>query len=948
MNQQAIEDLIAEFEQRLLAGDDPDILEFADPGDPNLAILFDELLHTDLELRLRLGQGKKVEDYVNRFPELQERQDLLTELLKTEYKVRSKFEPGLRLQEFADRFPQLYQALPTASRFSHSTVASSSENYSTHDVEQSCSDFSSRFRKKQLYKQGGLGNIWLAFDRELNRTVVIKEIKEKFNHSAAHRARFKREQVITSKLDHPGIASIYGVGHFADGSPYFAMQFIDGSTMTDAVDRFHRRSHVSRVDRQLEFRRLLQHFIDACNTIDYAHSQNIVHRDIKPSNIMIGQFGETFVVDWGLAKFENDPAVFQQPTDDKSQLEKQNNGFSIAGQSIGSPGYMSPEQRSGNVAAMNARSDVYGLGATLWKIATNTHPPAPIADVDDIKIVDLSIIQPLISISTKAMSALPHDRYASAKELSEDVQRYLSDESVKAHSYSTLDRLHRFTRKYNEVVSAASIAGLFLTVILAIAAVWINYERQAAVLAKESESVALRTSETARNAEALARKRAEERTQQLTHTYQLFADLFAGSDDSNLFLPLQTTTLGDALDKLKLQIGDYDSHIQSMLFNIFARNNKGHGNFNLAIEQYQQSIDLLQQNNIPSNDPLHLDVLIGLAFTHLYAGNLNESIALKEQIISILSSLPFENSLQHFKSKLLSSRLNLNQGNSNEAISEIHEAIDLANKIYNDTPDHNNILWAKYRLASIYSSTGAQDKAVSIFSEIQSAFENKSERHPLEISSSVQMGLVDYGKGKVDAAIETIEKSLNDAREILGNEHPDCVVINSRLATLLALHTDPGKRQRGLNELEKCRTFQMKHLGLLHPNTMVTNCMLANALVKSGDGEQVERAAEITAEFFTGDPPKIIEATQIHEKVATSLASAFAFSSIKTGNVREALKQLNNADHATELDAFKSSINQLEQHLQSKEEQAEHNSTGNQNQQTEADNILDTQTSNCQ
>ncbi len=922
MNPQDLEKSIASFEDQFLSGQNPDIVDFITPNEAEISPLFGELLHTDLELRLRSGENARVEDYTARFPKIASLTELIEELLKTEYKVRSKFEPGLRIEEYAQRFPELYQSLPTDSLLGDSTVVRNLGNHvQSEPVEESCSDYSSRFRKRQLHKQGGLGNIWLANDRELNRTVVIKEIKEKFNDSPAHRARFKREQIITSKLDNPGIVPIYGVGYFADGAPYYAMQFIDGLTLTDAVEKFHDDSSSSRVERQLKFRRLLQHFIDACNTIDYAHSQSVVHRDIKPSNIMIGQFGETYVVDWGLAKLGNESVETVSTLQTDSANNGPNGTYSKAGHSIGSPGYMSPEQNSGNIEAITVQSDVFGLGATLWKIITNSPPNSVEAGLKTeagLKKLTGSN-QPLVSICKRAMSAKPADRYRSAKELSEDVHRLLSNESVDAHEYSFLDRVYSFTRNHNEVVTASSIAAILLSAVLAAAAIWINHERQTAIAARESESIALVESEDSRKAEALARQRAEKRTSQLTGTIQVLADVFGGSDDSGLNLPTKNTTLDDALDNLMLQIDEFDSPIQAMLYAIFARNSKGHGEYTGAIKQYEKSLRLLNENNIPRTDPLHLDVLIGLAFTKLYDGNANEAMNLKQEIQEIISSGPDKLALQNFKSKLLGSRLSFHHQKPDESISQINESIQIAQKLYADTPDHNNILWSKFRLASIYMSTGAHEKAGEIFENIISAFKNKSEKHPLGITSAIQLAVIDYINKDLQGAIDRSEFALADARELLGDEHPDTITIRIRLATFLAIDTSPEQRARGLKELEECREIQMDQFGLSHPSTMATSCLIAKALLKIDDESSISRAAEITGEYFQGTNPKIIEAAKRHMNLATQLAGIYTQTSMRAGQASGALEQLSTANDGLPNNEFRDLVNQLKQASQEQE-----------------------------
>ena len=189
----------------------------------------------------------------------------------------------------------------------------------------------------------------------------------------------------------------------------------------------------------------------------------------------------------------------------------------------------SPEQAQGEHDAVTAQSDIYGLGATLWKIVTGCTPGSSTpSDIDNLKMVHVSRCGPLFSIAAKAMSSSPADRYPSANAVAEEVYRFLSDQLVESHEYSVTDRIFQFTRKHSELISAISITGLLLTLMLGGCTLWINHERQLAIAAKEQETQARKLAENARAEEAIVREQAQQRTAQLTGTIQVFADLFAG------------------------------------------------------------------------------------------------------------------------------------------------------------------------------------------------------------------------------------------------------------------------------------------------------------------------------------------------------------------------------------------------------------------------------------
>jgi serine/threonine protein kinase len=146
--------------------------------------------------------------------------------------------------------------------------------------------------------------VFVALDQELNREVALKEMQERHADHAERRARFLLEAEITGGLEHPGIVPVYGLGQYPDGRPFYAMRFIKGDSLQDAIDAFHHAEGPQRDagERAVAFRELLSRFVAVCNAISYAHSRGVLHRDIKPSNVMLGKYGETLVVDWGLAK----------------------------------------------------------------------------------------------------------------------------------------------------------------------------------------------------------------------------------------------------------------------------------------------------------------------------------------------------------------------------------------------------------------------------------------------------------------------------------------------------------------------------------------------------------------------------------------------------------------------------------------------------------------------
>jgi serine/threonine-protein kinase len=204
-----------------------------------------------------------------------------------------------------------------------------------------------RFRILHKHAEGGLGAVFVAHDEELHRQVALKEIKDRFAAHPESRSRFLLEAEVTGGLEHPGIVPVYGLGCYPDGRPFYAMRFIKGDSLRDAIQRFHAADAGKRDlgERSLAFRELLGRFVDACNAVAYAHSRGVLHRDLKPHNIMLGKYGETLVVDWGLAKVIGSHGG-QAGSEDGTlrPLSGQDTAPTQAGAVMGTPAYMSPEQ----------------------------------------------------------------------------------------------------------------------------------------------------------------------------------------------------------------------------------------------------------------------------------------------------------------------------------------------------------------------------------------------------------------------------------------------------------------------------------------------------------------------------------------------------------------------------------------------------------------------------
>jgi serine/threonine protein kinase len=396
-----------------------------------------------------------------------------------------------------------------------------------------------RFRILREHAKGGFGKVFVAEDLELGREVAFKEIQHKYADDRETQVRFLREARITGGLEHPGIVPIYGLGVHENGRPYYAMRFIRGESFQQAIRAYHDADPATHnaADRQLEFRRLLRRFIDVCNALEYAHAQGIAHRDLKPGNIMLGEYGETLVVDWGLAKSFVEPDAESEPgtsnsmasatdgsmsaTTPRSRLARLSDDGSLqtmAGASVGTPQFMSPEQARGLEDEVDSLSDIYSLGATLYCIVTGAGAFTG-KSVDEViqqvirgkfpppKVTNSEVPTPLNAICLKAMARLPSERYPSAKALADDIEHWLADEPIEAYQETRRELFNRWVRKHQARTQAIGLAVIAIAVVSIVAALLIDQSRR-------SEATARANLKIANDAEVLAKHEAIRRTRQ--------------------------------------------------------------------------------------------------------------------------------------------------------------------------------------------------------------------------------------------------------------------------------------------------------------------------------------------------------------------------------------------------------------------------------------------------
>ncbi len=365
-----------------------------------------------------------------------------------------------------------------------------------------------RYTTRGEHSRGGMGRILVVHDEFLDRDVALKELLPErtgrplrepgssgpLRASGALLARFLREAQVTGQLEHPSIVPVYELGRRSDGTLYYTMKLVRGRTFLDAL-----KSAKTLKDRLA----LLPNFVDLCYAIAYAHSRNVIHRDLKPANVMLGTFGETVVIDWGIAKVTGQEDDYEAKLRDTLRFlskgehdRKEELGRTVTGQMIGTPAYMAPEQIDGRIKDIDQRTDVFALGVMLYEILAGTHPFTGKTSAEIMSGVltgtptSIDRIEPgvpveLASICEKAMQKASADRFQSAEEMAAEIERFQAGAMVQSYKYSVREVLARNYAKHRPLVNLAAAALFILFIGGLYSYVSIRVARDDAILARD-------------------------------------------------------------------------------------------------------------------------------------------------------------------------------------------------------------------------------------------------------------------------------------------------------------------------------------------------------------------------------------------------------------------------------------------------------------------------------
>jgi tetratricopeptide (TPR) repeat protein/tRNA A-37 threonylcarbamoyl transferase component Bud32 len=819
-----IDERADDFERAWRDGPRPRIeVYLADVTEPRRTRLLEELLRVERQLALEAGESPAPAEYRRRFP-------AHVAVVETVF-ADDRTAPTLSVaRRAAKRTGDRACPDPDPGRTASITQATTSGG---------------RYRVLRPHARGGLGAVFVALDAELNREVALKQLLDHRADDPASRARFLREARITGGLEHPGIVPIYGLGSYDDGRPFYAMRFVRGDSLKEAIDRFHTdeglKSDPGR--RSLEWRQLLRRFLDVCNATDYAHSRGVLHRDIKPDNVIVGRHGETLVIDWGLAKpvgrhdRESDPG-------DRTLGPSSSGAATLPGSVLGTPAYMSPEQAAGDFDRLGPRSDVYSLGATLYCLLTG-RPPFEGDDVDEV----LRAVQAgdfprprtpdpaLEAVCCKAMARAPEDRYTTPKALADDVERWLADEPVTAWREPWLRRARRWARRHRTAVTAATVA---LLAGLA-AAAGVQARANTALEAKNLQLTTANAATTRALAEARQAKAAtdaalaqsEESLKQAEAVSTFLVEAFRSPDPSQAGRDVKVADVLDrAVDRLHKEFSGSPA-TKGRLLDALGMTYYGLGLYEASTAIHAKAL-VEREAALP---PDHSDTLTSranLAAAYLAAGQPAEALSLFEVTLKAQESKLGPDHPDTFASRINLATTYLAVGRTAEAVTLLEANSRRLELVLG--PDHPDTLTGRNDLAEAYAAAGRTAEAVELHRATLGRIEARlGPDHPDTLASRSNLAVAYDRAGRSAEAIPLHERTLRLREAKLGPDHPDTLASRNNLAEA---YVAAGRAAEAI-ELHRATLGRIEaRLGPDHPDTLLSRNNLAVACLAAG------RAAE--------------------------------------------------------------------------------------------------------
>lgn len=667
--------------------------------------------------------------------------------------------------------------------------------------------------------QGGMGAILEANDPALDRTVAMKVMLPDADASEGARQRFVREALVLARLEHPNIVPIHEVGKDEHDRPFYTMKLVKGRTLQDVLSQIEEGDEVAIGEFSLN--RLLDIFRQVCDAIAFAHHQGVIHRDIKPENIMIGKFGETLVMDWGLARFFDGPvnppaanAVPETSAADSSGSQENSRVFqdllitdassdlTIEGAIMGSPKYMAPEQAEGRVIDMDHRSDVYALGALLYALLTLRAPVSgdsvkevlekvksgkitPPTSLNPGSRPDAAVSRAVPVVSPDALPTLPHcpggrvpealsavvmralelkpkDRYQQVALLAKDIAAYQGGFATSAESLGLLRLAALFYRRNRVAVVAALVASLAVLIGLAFSIAMFLRERT-------------------------AREQADLQTERSREVAQFLKDTLAAVGPS-VAMGRDTAMMRDILDQTAERIGELRerSAISAELRQVIGNAYTELRVFEPALTNLHEALRVQRELHVEDHPDLAttiLDYATGLEM----AGQVKEAEPFAREALAMWRRLDGPDSIPAANSETLVGWLMIKLGRPKDGLAMAKHAM----KIWRQHPADKSLAEAPNTLATLFQQAGDNLAAAKIYAE-ELATQRKihGREHPLIANTLDNYGTQLIRVGRYDEAETLLLEALPMGRKFFGERSPDEDHILSGLARIAGIRGD--------------------------------------------------------------------------------------------------------------------------------------------------------------
>lgn len=616
-----------------------------------------------------------------------------------------------------------------------------------------------RYTLTREHGRGGLGCVWLARDSILHREVALKEVLPGRSQNKLRFKKLIREAQITGQLEHPNIVPVYELSPDKEATPFYTMRFLRGATLGHYVKEYTKRRKDGSAT-QLDLRKLLDAFISICHAIGYAHSRNIIHRDLKPGNVMLGDFGEVVVVDWGLARKLTDPKEKNIDLQEVVFTGEESHTSTREGQALGTPAYMAPEQANGHVSLTDELTDIYGLGTILFSILTGKPPhvttkPAGRKESTEallrrvvtlptprIRSVNPSAPSAIDAICAKAMARLRSDRYRSAEELANDVQRWLADEPVSAYQESATERMFRFLRKHRTyslaiaaVLLISAVAGTTVAVVSTNASHRVAESLEKETLAHNAAVGALQSEQLAKQLALEQFRRAQDAIDRSLSGVSEVMTVLPGTD--SLRTDLLRAAAEDYEELVSVSNGDPQLQREAARTRIrLADLRRMMNDFSASEQQYLRAEqDFTSIQNERDGDPsVTLDLALlssKLALLHATIGQSDEASKRYDESVKAYSQSFDDPSLRlEAQIGLAGARLNYaSMLRANGQSKPSLDALTLAEKEFenvvaehDDLRGHEGLAMARREIGSFLQSIGESENAIEKLSDAESEY----------------------------------------------------------------------------------------------------------------------------------------------------------------------------------------------------------------------------------